>query len=794
MRLPKVLLVLLFLLQVCVVHARLEPRHWASALRRRLSPHLSDYFRNRRIHAIQSAYRSTQPAWNGVTPPGSVPDGKPFLPYYVPVGSVAVDDTWRSIVYSPHSWHNVSNPKYAQGTLHSTTTDGAYMTYLFSGTGIQWFGTVGPTHGIADVFLDGKHVGTVDGFAGQTAVQQRRWASAQLALAQHTLRIVNTGRGQGKTMDVDALVVRHAAVKKTEEAVGVNFIQSTGTAATWKLEQRGTTGVSAMQLSVISDTEAIIFDKVEHNPLTVNSHPAWGAVYNLDTDEVRPLNVLSNSFCAGGTFLSNGTLINVGGNPVVTDKTGAADFGDVNGLQAIRFFDPCLDNKCDIFEDPDRLRMASARWYVTVTRLEDGSALIMGGSKKGGWMNNVTVNNPTFEFFPPKNINGYNALPIPSPFLNDTLNANLFPIAFTLPDSTVFIAANRDAMIYNWKTNEETRLPQFPNGVRVTYPMTGTAVLLPMTVANRFTPTVMICGGSTVDDTMPGYEMSSQTPASDQCVRMTLTRAGMAAGWEVDHMPAPRVMPDAVLLPDGKVAIVNGGRTGIAGYGNVKGQIGQSNADNPVFQPVLYDPDMPLGQRFSSDGMPTSQIPRLYHSVATLVPSGEIMIAGSNPNLDVSEVAYQTEYRVEWLSPPYMSMPRPVISTLPATVDYGEEILVQVELPPGTSNVTISLMDLGFVTHAVHMNSRLVELECTCNLPTAGGNTTTLSIRGPSSIYIYPPGYGWLYVLADGIPSAGKRIMVGDGSAPPDDPAATANLLAQTSGPSQKSDQGGQGG
>ncbi|KZO95807.1 copper radical oxidase [Calocera viscosa TUFC12733] len=786
------LLVLLFLLQACVIQGRLEPRHWASALRRRISPRLTDILVRRQIHAISSAYRSTQPAWNGVTPPGSVPDGKPFLPYYVPAGSMAVDDTSRSLIYSPHSWHNLSNPKYVDGTLHSTSTEGAYMTYLFSGTGIQWFGTVGPSHGITDVYMDGKHVDTVDGYATHSAVQQRRWASEQLAYGQHTFRIVNTGRGQGKTMDVDALVVRQSILKKSQEAMGVNLIESMS-AATWKLEQRGTTGVSAMQLSVISDTEVIIFDKVEHNPLTVNGHPAWGAVYNLNTDEVRPLNVLSNSFCAGGTFLSNGTLLNVGGNPVVTDKTGAADFGDLDGLQAVRLFTPCDDGTCDVFEDPARIRMSSARWYVTVTRLDDGSALIMGGSKKGGWMNNATVNNPTFEFFPPKNINGYNGVAVSSQFLSNTLNANMFPIAFTLPDGTVFIAANRDSMIYNWKTNQEARLPQFPNGVRVTYPMTGTAVLLPLTIANNYTPTVVICGGSTVDDTMAGYDMSSQAPASDQCVRMTLTTAGIAAGWEVDNMPAPRVMPDAVLLPDGRVVIVNGGRTGIAGYGNVKGQIGQSNADNPVFQPVLYDPNQPLGQRFSSDGMPTSQIARLYHSVATLLPSGEIMIAGSNPNLDVSDTKYQTEYRVEWLSPPYMGMVRPVITTLPANVDYGKQIQVQVQLSPSATNITISLMDLGFVTHAVHMNSRLVELECACTLPSGTNNATTLSITGPPSALIYPPGYGWIYVLVDGVPSAGKRIMVGDGSAPPDDSGATANLLAQTMGPTLKPGQGGQG-
>lgn len=50
---------------------------------------------------------------------------------------------------------------------------------------------------------------------------------------------------------------------------------------------------------------------------------------------------------------------------------------------------------------------------------------------------------------------------------------------------------------------------------------------------------------------------------------MVLNAAGIAGGWKVESMPQNRVMPDAVLLPDGRVLIVNGAQTGVAGYGNV---------------------------------------------------------------------------------------------------------------------------------------------------------------------------------------------------------------------------------
>lgn len=445
----------------------------------------------------------------------------------------------------------------------------------------------------------------------------------------------------------------------------------------WSLTQKGSTGVHAMQLAVISESHAIIVDKVEHNPLTVDGHPAWAALYNLKTHALVPLRVDSNSFCAGGSFLGNGTLVNVGGNEVIKGFTASADFGYMDGMQAVRIFEPCDaedGSGCGFYEHHTRLRLASPRWYNTVVRISDGSAMIIGGCKRGGYINDATVNNPTLEYFPPKNIHGSNGLPIHLPFLVDTLNANLFPIVFSLPDGKLFMAANQGAMIYDWQNNQERRLPGIPNGVRITYPMAGTALLLPLSPENGYTPEILVCGGSTVDDFKKPEDISSQEPASAQCVRMVLHDQGINAGWEVEQLPEARHMPDAVLLPTGEVFIVNGAGTGVSGYGNVGDQIGKSNADHPTLTPLLYNPSAPRGSRFKTAGSIRSDIPRMYHSVATLTPEGTVMIAGSNPNLDRSEVMYGTEYRVEWASPPYMTQERPVISGMPSRMGFGQEV------------------------------------------------------------------------------------------------------------------------
>ena len=250
-------------------------------------------------------------------------------------------------------------------------------------------------------------------------------------------------------------------------------------------------------------------------------------------------------------------------------------------------------------------------------------------------------------------------------------------------------------------------------------------------------------------------------------------------------MPHARTMPDAVLLPTGEVLIVNGAGTGISGYGNVVDQVGASNADDPVLTPVLYDPAARAGERFSTGGMPTSDIPRLYHSVATLTPNADVMIAGSNPNLDRSEVKYGTEYRVEWLGPAYLKRERPqIVSEIPRLLGFGQTLQMKIRLPAASlqgANVKgasllshvlsdiehelnifiVALMDLGYVTHAVHANSRMVYL-----VSSLSDDKTTLTITGPPNGNIYPPGPGFIYVVADGVPSTGRKLLVGEGRSP----------------------------
>jgi hypothetical protein len=144
------------------------------------------------------------------------------------------------------------------------------------------------------------------------------------------------------------------------------------------------------------------------------------------------------------------------------------------------------------------------------------------------------------------------------------------------------MVANNQSIIYDIEKNTETILPDIPNGVRVTNPFDGSAILLPLHPPD-YVPEVLVCGGSNSSDQIPADQLSSQDPASDQCSRITLTPEGVERGWEVERMLEGRTLPELLHLPNGQVVIINGAQTGYAALGSVKDPVGNnSNADHPA--------------------------------------------------------------------------------------------------------------------------------------------------------------------------------------------------------------------
>ncbi|KAF9302579.1 hypothetical protein BGZ74_005172 [Mortierella antarctica] len=505
----------------------------------------------------------------------------------------------------------------------------------------------------------------------------------------------------------------------------------------------GLTGVAAQHIALVTPTKMLIIDKAENNPAKLPSgKAAYNVEYDLNTNKFRVLDVQTNTFCSGGGFLPNGTLISAGG----AETRLTHSFTTETGFQSLRMWNPCDDESCHWIESPaDRnWQMTGNRWYVSVTTMSTGELFILGGSNESLAINRYATNNPTWEIYP-KGKPAVDYQPNFMQFMVDALPHNLYPNVYSLPDGNLYIFANQKSIIFNVKENKVIKqLPDIPGGPR-SYPLTGSHVLLPLDPAKNYAHEILVCGGSEA--------MSTRAKALQTCGRINLNDADPQ--WEMDMMPSPRLMGDAVILADGKIMLLNGCKTGYAGF---------LRGNDPVFTPVIYDPAASLGQRFT-EWVP-SNIARMYHSVAMLLPDGSVFVTGSNQNSEVriENVPFPTEYRVESFTPPYLTtdLARPeIVSKVPEKLAYGQKFEVTIDVKATDRyepEVTFMLGRKGFVTHSTHMSQRMTKLVATQVKQT--GTRITYTVEAPPNANLMPPGPHYFHALNNGVPTHAEHLLL----------------------------------
>jgi hypothetical protein len=107
------------------------------------------------------------------------------------------------------AWTSVSNPAALDGTLVYSTARGASASLTDSVRTLGWVTTVGPAHGSALVYVDGRLVKTVSTHAKTTGFRRimfvRAWFGGPND-ANHTIRIVNAGTPGHSRVDVDGFI------------------------------------------------------------------------------------------------------------------------------------------------------------------------------------------------------------------------------------------------------------------------------------------------------------------------------------------------------------------------------------------------------------------------------------------------------------------------------------------------------------------------------------------------------------------------------------------------------------
>ncbi|KMZ59681.1 Galactose oxidase [Zostera marina] len=525
---------------------------------------------------------------------------------------------------------------------------------------------------------------------------------------------------------------------------------------TWKLLQ-SSIGISAMHVQLLHTNQLVIFDRTDFgisNLSLATGTPcrndpndtaikidcsAHSLLYNIESNTLRPLDVQTDTWCSSGAVLPNGTMFQSGG------------FND--GEKVVRFYSPETKDS-DWVEVPTYLKVR--RWYATNQILPDGDVIIIGGRKAF-----------SYEFFPTRIGNDGGLYEFA--FLRDTNDVkdenNLYPFVHLLPDGKLYIFANTKGIIFDHNRNVVVRkLPSLPGEDPRNYPSTGSSVLLPLKLhkdgprpsnPDKLPAEVLMCGGAPANSHQKARN-GTFLKAVQTCGRLVVTDPN--AKWEMETMPAPRVMSDMVILPTGDIIIINGAMAGTAGW-----ELGRE----PMRTPVLYRPNSQPEQRFQE--LTSTEIPRMYHSTAVLDTYGRIIVGGSNPHVyyNFTQVLYPTELSLEAFYPPYMDWRfdnhRPYISLMgPGNVlTYGQHLWIQFEVIEYKTNEEpqVAIIAPSFTTHSQGMNQRMVLLAVD-NVSFVGPSTYQIDTNVPKTPRIAPPGYYMLFVVHDGVPGMGTWIQI----------------------------------
>ncbi|KAL1957359.1 hypothetical protein VTO42DRAFT_6039 [Malbranchea cinnamomea] len=422
-----------------------------------------------------------------------------------------------------------------------------------------------------------------------------------------------------------------------------------------------------------------------------------------------------------------------------------------DGFKGIRYLTREFDDDShddESWSEPGHA-LSTPRWYPTVQVLPDGRIFVASGSVNGLDPTNSSNNNPTYEIL---DQNGYpEGESIPMQILERNQPYYMYPFIHLLRDGSLFVFVSKSAELFD--VDRGTTIKHLPDlrGDYRTYPNTGGSVLLPLSSEHGWEPVVMVCGGGAYQD--------RTSPTDPSCGR--IRPLSQDPQWELDAMPKGRGMVEGILLLDGTVLWINGCNRGAQGFGL---------GTDPVYDAWVYEPDAPLGERWTTAG--TTEIPRLYHSVALLLLDGRVMVAGSNPvempilvpNPNNPMEEYVTEFRVEIYTPHYLlgekepQRPRDVwISDRYLSAD-GSGFIITFTVDENSSELDVVLYHGGFVTHSLHMNHRMLYLDTDGWAP--GYSEQEVWVTMPPNSSIAPPGPYVVYVVVDGVPSIGQFVMV----------------------------------
>ncbi|BAG21532.1 MULTISPECIES: kelch motif-containing protein [Streptomyces] len=390
----------------------------------------------------------------------------------------------------------------------------------------------------------------------------------------------------------------------------------------------------------------------------------------------------------------------------------ALDKKDFQGIKDAFEFDPVAEKYIPV--DP----MNEARWYPTLTTLEDGKVLALSGLDEIG------------QIVPGKD-EVYDPQTKEWEYTGIVRKFPTYPAVFLLNDGKLFYSGSnagygpadvgRDPGVWDLSTNKFKKIPGLSDPDQME---TSATVRLPPAQDERF----MVIGGGGVGESEKASEKSRLVDLRKKKPEFT-DGASLAEGTRY---------PSASLLPDDSLLVTGGS-------GDYRGRGGSD-----VLQARLYDAKTDTYKRVADPA-----VGRNYHSGSVLLPDGRVMIFGSDSLF--SDKANTRpgvfEQRIEIYTPPYLYRDsRPELTAGPKQIERGGTGLFTTQ---HASKITSAkLMRPSAVTHVTDTDQRTIALEME---KSDDGITVTV----PENRALVPAGWYMLFVTDDqGTPSEGMWVEV----------------------------------
>ena len=456
------------------------------------------------------------------------------------------------------------------------------------------------------------------------------------------------------------------------------------------IPRRGPGSYDGVVHAALCHTGKVLFITADETTLLWDPNNAAPSTFEDPINQPHTMTDGYSQLCGHHVFLPDGRLLSVGGGGY--GPNAAAHFGWK--------FDPVARSWSRSGNS-----MSESKWYPTATILNDDKVLVTCGNTSGN-MDIYDVASDTF-----------------TTMTGDTKHfPNLYPGLHLLPNSILVYSRT------GWGSAGPGGFATADNQTAfftLTGPTSGVWNDIAVDSVNRCKGMSVLLYGST-----PPYVRIMAFGGVDNATNNTYeildaTILSSLSSWG-PSTPFPdgehRSLCSAVLLPDGNVFVCGG----------------IQRVNSPC---AMYNP-------FTDSWSAMAALPSIrdYHSVAILLPSGQVMMAG-----------WQST-QIEIYSPPYMFATRPSITTIPALVHHGQTFVI--ESPDAPSIAKVVLMRPMAITHQTDGEQRVLEMPLTHD----PAHPTQLSLVAPHGGHPHafaPKGYYMLFAVNNvGIPSQGQFIFL----------------------------------